>query len=1075
MAAPVFAPAGGNYTAAQSVSISSSTSGAAIRYTTDGSTPSATVGTLYSGPVAVSGTTTLKAIAYASGLTNSGVATAVYNILTATPTFSPAGGNYATPQTVTLSSTTAGAAIRYTTDGNSPSDTVGTVYSGPVTVSATTTLKAIAYASGLTNSGVATAVYNILTATPAFSPAGGNYATAQTVTITTATAGAAIRYTTDGTVPTATMGTVYSVPVTVSATTTLKAVAYASGLTNSGVATAVYNILTATPTFSPAGGNYVTAQTVAISTATAGAAIRYTTDGTMPTATMGTVYSGPVTVSATTTLKAVAYASGLTNSGVATAVYNIVAAAPIITGISPASGAVGTPVTIAGSNFGASQGSGTVAFNGIIAGTAPTWGPNSILVTVPSGATTGNVVVTAGGMASNGVSFTVTATDVTLSPNIINMVVGEARTIQALSPAGQTVKGLTWTSSDPTVVSLSTEDPPMLTALAAGQHVKITAGTAVVDVTVSPGALPLGTVIWSNPGNGSGVTKIVPAVPSPSGVADVFAFQGDGTVQAITSDGTRAWTADVSHANQVLPDFQGGLIVQKHDDSTGTDTIVKLDGISGQPYPAYTGGGVLGVYTDGTVFLVQRGTVVGIDPTTGTQKFSVPLGASLPDDAWGNITQPRPIVAGDGYAYVPYIYRSNSGFCQTGVESLAMVRISSSGAYNDINILDWPTGSCEWDWLNAYIITNADTGVLLTWDGMSYYQNEPAFGMVNVTGTSVSLVNAPQVPGQYGSVVPVLQAQDGSFVGTVATESTPYLIAFDATGNARWTVPGDYQPQIATADGGVIAQAWDPVTLDYTGPVVTFDQNGNVTGQSNVPTYSWFGNSYHLGSVEQISASLLNFADSFWAFAQGNASGNGTANRPLAKTVQQLIAQSALGYVGSLNWVGLGHPACNQFVQKVLEDAGQQVPYSTNWRRRLADYFGLLHGALYYPALAGDWASHTKVLGCWHNVTFNGPPRLGADLLPADLSKPGDIIAEAINYINASGHVGIVVGAQQTVSADSAAACFPPYSPTETIDISDYGFRPDNWVDPYSDPQTGLPCRTSGKKSSAVVKRFVCQ
>lgn len=62
-----------------------------------------------------------------------------------------------------------------------------------------------------------------------------------------------------------------------------------------------------------------------------------------------------------------------------------------------------------------------------------------------------------------------------------------------------------------------------------------------MDVTVGEGALPVGTIIWSNPGNGSGVTKIVPAVPSATGVADVFAFQGDGTVQAITSDGaTRA-------------------------------------------------------------------------------------------------------------------------------------------------------------------------------------------------------------------------------------------------------------------------------------------------------------------------------------------------------------------------------------------------------------------------------------------------------------------------------------------------------------------------------------------------------
>jgi len=53
----------------------------------------------------------------------------------------------------------------------------------------------------------------------------------------------------------------------------------------------------------------------------------------------------------------------------------------------------------------------------------------------------------------------------------------------------------------------------------------------------------------------------VPAVPASTGVADVFAFQNDGTVAAIASDGTTAWTADVSQAYyQVLPDFQGGLV-----------------------------------------------------------------------------------------------------------------------------------------------------------------------------------------------------------------------------------------------------------------------------------------------------------------------------------------------------------------------------------------------------------------------------------------------------------------------------------------------------------------------------------
>lgn len=79
---------------------------------------------------------------------------------------------------------------------------------------------------------------------------------------------------------------------------------------------------------------------------------------------------------------------------------------PSITSLSPTSGPVGTAVAITGANFGSTQGSSTVTFNGTVA--SPTsWSDASIVAPVPAGATTGNVVVTVNGVASNGVSFTV--------------------------------------------------------------------------------------------------------------------------------------------------------------------------------------------------------------------------------------------------------------------------------------------------------------------------------------------------------------------------------------------------------------------------------------------------------------------------------------------------------------------------------------------------------------------------------------------------------------------------------------------------------------------------------------------
>jgi uncharacterized protein (DUF1800 family) len=79
-APPAFTPAPGAYAAGPMVSLASSTSGAQIRYTTDGSDPTPSTGTLYAGPVAVSGITALKAIAFKSGLTDSAVSTGLYRV-----------------------------------------------------------------------------------------------------------------------------------------------------------------------------------------------------------------------------------------------------------------------------------------------------------------------------------------------------------------------------------------------------------------------------------------------------------------------------------------------------------------------------------------------------------------------------------------------------------------------------------------------------------------------------------------------------------------------------------------------------------------------------------------------------------------------------------------------------------------------------------------------------------------------------------------------------------------------------------------------------------------------------------
>jgi LruC domain-containing protein len=319
---PIFTPPAGTYNSAQSVTITSSISGASIRYTTDGSTPSETVGTVYTGSVAISGNTTLKAIAYKSGMADSPVTSGSYVINCATPTLSPATGSYTSAQSVSMSTTTTGASIYYTTDGTTPT-TSSTLYSSAISVGSNMTIKAIAVKSGMGNSGLASETYTILlpVTAPTFTPAAGTYTTAQSVTLASITSGASIYYTTDGTTPTASSNA-YTGAINISANTTLNAIAVKSGMSNSTVTSGSYVINCATPVLTPATGTYTSAQSVSISTTTSGASIYYTTDGSTPTSS-STLYTGAITVGANATIKAIVIKTGMGNSAIASETYTI--------------------------------------------------------------------------------------------------------------------------------------------------------------------------------------------------------------------------------------------------------------------------------------------------------------------------------------------------------------------------------------------------------------------------------------------------------------------------------------------------------------------------------------------------------------------------------------------------------------------------------------------------------------------------------------------------------------------------------------------------------------------------------
>ncbi|GEM_PF-3430308 len=160
-------------------------------------------------------------------------------------------------------------------------------------------------------------------AAPLFSPEAGTVVPGTKVAITSATEGAKIYYTLDGSVPT-TASAEYDQPIEVTGDMTIKAIAVADGYLESEVAAAEYTVIVpaALPTFDPESGEVEFGAKVTIASATEGAKIYYTLDESVPT-TASVEYDQPIELTGDMTIKAIAVADGYLESEVATAVYTV--------------------------------------------------------------------------------------------------------------------------------------------------------------------------------------------------------------------------------------------------------------------------------------------------------------------------------------------------------------------------------------------------------------------------------------------------------------------------------------------------------------------------------------------------------------------------------------------------------------------------------------------------------------------------------------------------------------------------------------------------------------------------------
>jgi hypothetical protein len=550
----------------------------------------------------------------------------------------------------------------------------------------------------------------------------------------------------------------------------------------------------------------------------------------------------------------------------------------------------------------------------------------------------------------------------TVTPSGVNMLVGNMQQFNAIDELGRVRTDATWTVSDTTIATITSDSSPLLTAVGVGQAtLTATVGSVTGQTTfnvLSGTLLPAGTLLWSAPPPpGYTAQQMLQAEPA-TGTPDIYTVaQGSGgcLVTGFTGGGQQLWTTSLLLPGGCsgTPDGSGGILLV-----TGYQAInqvIDLDGQTGTPVWTTTvppvnwqpGGPTVG--QDGTIYYFgaydSTGTMalVSLAADTGIARvlYTPPQwGPSITTSCNGDngyiqvsSSMSVPVIGPDGTLFAGLdVYQFSWDPCagqwgtSSSTDTLSLVQIGPNGSTTVTPVDNSYNGGYSHP---LEVIPDGQGGALLAW---SFEQNEQSPFQGHITHVSSSGSTDISVPGvtQYGYPYEMVLGENGM----VFAYNGDTITALNLTsGSTAWTYATQDALSIvaATSEGGLIVNDWVQ-------GLITLDANGSPSSATPAPTDAqpWISGSW-IGSVNDpvpamFGGPLASISTNAWPMLLGDRYSQKDSARPVFRTVVPINPTEPPGL---LSWSqvegyvpGYAANIINDWIEDMQAKASQQgSPY----------------------------------------------------------------------------------------------------------------------------------------------------